>query len=292
VINFLNPTPVLTTPEDMETHDNTMFTWFDECARLYQVFAVLGLRPKLKRAPLEFGSLLHEGLDTLYQTKSIHDAVNKMESLPYEDPIDDHRTKARAILTLVEYHEHYGDEEGWFKNILLTETPFDIVSLNGFRYGGKIDLIVNYNDEAWIIDHKTTSMGGPTWWDQFYNSPQMLGYVFAGSLLVGRPIQGVIVNQLLIHKTKKSPEEQFARRPFLYSKDQVEEWLHMRASTYQKIKAAKDSGYFPPNYNNCKGKFGRCALFNICTLPQASRARALEYDFEHNPWDWRHAENE
>lgn len=279
-------------PASVPTHDNTMFSWLDRCGRLYETMAINGQRPSVRAVALDFGSFIHEGLAEWYRTIDPLLVSKKLDSLPYEDPIDDHRTRGRAINTLAEYINHYGADTERFGRILLTETATEVEDANGFRYGGKLDLVVLHHNEPWVVDHKTTSVGGDVWWDEWRLSPQMIGYVWLASQLVGAQIRGVIVNRIIVGKNVRSPSETFNWRPFLIRPELIEEWYASRIKSYKRVAQLKTDGYYPPNFAGCVGRYGKCPQFNVCVLPQESRDRALSQDFHLEPWDWRKTDGE
>lgn len=233
---------------------------------------------------------MHAGLAKWYETRDPKAALDAIANYhDWRDPEDDDfRTQGRALTTMAEYIAYYGNEENWFGNdVLLTETPFELRDEQGFRYGGRIDLIVKWHGEPWVLDHKTTSRyGGEQYYDQYRNSPQMTGYAWGGSALHGQPVKGVIVNVIVIHKIPKPAEQMFHRRPLLYDPRKVDEWRSMRVEAYNEIAEATARDYYRPRWDNCVNKYGKCQFFDICTLPAESRERALEQDFIQEEWNW------
>lgn len=281
-------------PEHVPTGDNTSLSWHDRCPRLYHYTVRRGLRSKGTKSALQFGSLLHEGLEAWYRTRSLEAALQAVKDYQdFEEFPGEYRTRGRAMVTISEYIEWWGMNTSWWgEDVLFTETPFTLEGPDGFRYGGKIDLIVLYHGRPWIVDHKSTSRGGAGWWTEYKNSPQMAGYVWAGSLLHGEPIAGVIINRLLIHKNKKQPSEQFARQAFLYPPEKVEEWKASKIQQYQEIGVHIDQDYFPPRMRNCVEKYGPCQFFDVCTTAkEEDREKLLARNFVNDPWDWMEAED-
>jgi len=279
-------------PQDVPVHDNTMFSDLVRCPRLYYYRHLRGLRKNGVHPALQFGALLHHGLDVWYTTRNGKDVLDAMTSYPdFIEPEDDYRTRARAILTITEYMTMFPTDPF---EVLHTELPYTLEEPDGFKYGGVIDLIVRWNGMVWILDHKSASRGGETFWAQFYLSPQMTGYTWAGTLLHGSKITGALVNQLLIHRVKKSPIEQFARRSFPYDDAHIAEWkqsvidLYHEAHRRQILDRAGvqlDQAY-PVNWHNCINKYGKCPFFNVCKAPESSREALIEQDFTVDFWTW------
>jgi len=130
-----------------------MMEAFNKCPRLYQLKHIEGWRSKGTSPALSFGELCHLGLAVWYETKDRDAAIQAMFDMDYPSVEGDYRTKERAILTIVEYIAHYETDEHW--HIHQTETPFEVRDSQGFRWSGKMDLLVEWNDRLWVVDHKT-----------------------------------------------------------------------------------------------------------------------------------------
>lgn len=270
----------------MPTHDNTMAQASRKCLRWYYIRHILGLRAKGDLSPaLAFGSLMHDALAIWYRTFDIDQALQLLMDAPYKVPESDYRTRGRAITTMYKYAEYYGEEPQW--KILFTESAVDVEDPeDGFRWGGRLDLGVAWNNSPWVVDHKTTSVGTTRWWTQFKMSPQMSGYTWAGSQLHGSPLKGAIINRLTIQKKEKPPEVEFSRKHYLYRPWMLDEWKQQMIEEYHRIHEARQTDHFPPNWHACHGKYGTCEAHTICTDPPKGRDRSLNYEFEHDPWDW------
>lgn len=272
---------------DVPTLDNSALDAFNRCQRLYQL-SVVHAKTGKRTAALDFGSLFHLGLDVWYKTRDPLRALQTVQEAEYEDRPDDFRTKARCILMLSEYFEYYGVDDHW--KILSTETPFDIMGEVDRRilpYGGRIDLVVEWHDKYWIVDHKTTSRFGSTFYEGFVPDTQMVGYAWAASQLVGVPIHGVIINTIIVHKVKKSADQQFNRRPLQIHDWMTEEWLEQTIDTRLQIEKAHASGRFLPRWRSCVGKYGRCGFYDLCRTRPENRERVLATEYEDSTWDWR-----
>lgn len=283
--------PVLQPPSDIEIHDNTMLDWHARCPFLYWIRAVRGLSPRIVAQPLSFGSLLHDGLAEYYIALNEGDdwmtagerAIRVIQAMEYDDPVDGHRTKQRAALVMVEYIEEY-KEDSDFREILFTETPFRITDDNGFGYGGRIDLIVKaYGGQIWEVDHKTSSWFGSTYFEQFKSAPQFCGYTWAGTQLHGKPLAGVIVNNITIRKTGKT---EFHREPLRYPEWMVEEWYEDTIRRLHNIKRDIDDEYFERRRYNCRNKYGKCDAWSVCHgLPENTEKLLASYFVDHK-WNW------
>lgn len=280
-------------PSNVPTADNTVLSWHDRCPQLYEYAALRGLTSPGTSAALQFGSILHAGLEAWYRT---HDARAALEAVrdyqDFEEIPGEYRTRGRALSTIAEHIEWWGENTDWWGDeVLFTESPFTLEDSDGFRYGGRIDLIVMYHGKPWIVDHKSTSRGGNSYWTQFELNPQLAGYVWAGSLLHGEPIAGVIVNRMVVHANKKPASEMFERRAFLYSQQKIDDWRRSKIAQYHEMQKHLESGYYPRRTRNCVEKFGTCQFHDICTTDKLEdREMLIERNYIVKPWDWMEVE--
>jgi len=281
----MNDSPVI--PLSMRTHDNTMMSAWARCPRWYEIRHNRGLTTKGQpSAALAYGSLVHEGLAMWYKTKNKEATAQTMIDAEYPElEIEEFRTRERAIRKVFEYIGYY-EEHDMINDVILNETPFELVSDDGFRWGGRMDLLVRYKGSPWVVDHKTTARFQKGFFEQFKNSNQMAGYVWAATQMHGEPVKGVIINCIVTHKIPKPIEGQVHRQPILFPEYKVEEWKRTMINRYQEIHRAHLSEYFPPCWDNCVNKYGKCSAFDICSVPEKNREDMLALNFEEDHWDW------
>lgn len=144
-------------------------------------------------------------------------------------------------------------------------------------YTGKIDLIVQQNGHTVVVDHKTTSIEGATFWSQFVLSSQLLGYCWAATQMLQRPVSVAMIDALIGRKPTQRgsgvPHE-YARRTFHYSDEQIAEWHNNTIVTVTRLLDNFVASFFPQNTDACYGKFP-CAYREVCPLPRHMRASAL-----------------
>jgi len=143
------------------------------------------------------------------------------------------------------------------------------------NFTGKIDMIVEQDGALAVVDHKTTSIEGSTFWSQFTLSPQMLGYCWAASQLLDRPVRSAIIDALIGRKpTKTGIPHEYARQRYHYSAEQIDEWHADVESHIRTLLVNFMRGVFPRNTNSCYGKFP-CQFRDVCPLPRNVQASAL-----------------
>src|SRR5690606_1937638 len=93
-------------------------------------------------------------------------------------------------------------------------------------FTGKIDRVCRKNDSLYLLDHKTTSIGGPTFFQEFYTALQFKGYKWAVEQMLGEPVAGVIINGLICRAPLKNGNINFTfdREIIQLDDSLVEEW--------------------------------------------------------------------
>ncbi len=142
-------------------------------------------------------------------------------------------------------------------------------------YTGKIDMLVELDGAVFVVDHKTTSIEGSTFWSQFNLSPQMRGYCRAASRMLSRPVQSAMIDAIIGRKpTKTGIPHEYSRQRFHYSDEQISAWHRATIAHIHVLLNMFVDGYFPENGNACYGKFP-CQFRDVCTLPLNTQPSAL-----------------
>lgn len=174
------------------------------------------------------------------------------------------------------------------------EGPFEIVTITEVPviWTGKIDLVVEHNGELWCLDHKTTSIFGDKYFDQYELSNQMIGYTWAVEQITKRQCSGAGINVLAIRKpTRTGKGVEFGRKWIPYSHHLVDEWkdntLHILSMFFSNL---VDTGYFPMKMMWCQTKFNRmCEYKEVCNMAPNERLPFLYTGlFEQITWSPLH----
>lgn len=268
--------------------DNTSLETIITCPRRAYYYLIRKRESDGKKEPLNFGSAIHEALahrynnPTLYadaglREASIAAALSWFEANP--QPEDAWRTPDLAVRVIQKYYETYmaepfvvnSDDKG-----LIVERSFAIpIGVIGdipVIWTGKLDLDVTLEGGEWLADHKTTSMLGAQYFQQFQNASQFIGYSWAMRQLTGRKPRGVLINAIAVRRpTKTGKEIEFARERVPISEGQVNEWQNNTMRIIATFLGYLESGYFPMHTAYCVNKFGLCPYFDVCTLPEEQR---------------------
>lgn len=279
--------------------DNTALAAYATCPRKY-FYSMVQHRRRIGRTTpaLAYGTCWHAMLEAHYKTGGDADAVFLAGAKSWEDhgKEDDHRTFDRAWMEYGNYKKRWGEhDEEDAKTVGFPDTPAVEISANVMfpgalhAYAGKIDRIIELQGQYFVEDHKTTSRMGNYYFSQFELSNQMMGYVsIAKMLMPSVRIAGVRINAHCVLKR----ESKFERQIITFTEDRLQEWQENLNVWIGQLSDAYGSGRFPGDYTACDGKYGMCAYSEVCSLSPRLRERALEADFEINPWNPLEAKEE
>jgi hypothetical protein len=288
-------------------------------------YAKLDKRVINRPAPaMNFGSAIHLALETrysVYKNRQPDDALLNLqaaviekhfESSPQEDS-EDHRNANWAIEVIKKYNEIYHTEPF---NILsdpngkaLIELPFALplfdyvpsqpiegMSVSGtipVIYTGRIDLPVMWDKSYWIVDNKTASRLGQSYFDEKQMSAQQLGYCWAFGTLTGLPVQGFCINAIRTSAQPAKPKggieewwrETLQRQRYNVTPQQLTEWKSNTIKLVEEFFYHYEKDFFPQKTAWCGGKYGKCQYFGVCSYPVESRPGILaSSEYQDNTW--------
>ena len=306
--------------------DNTSLESWNTCPRSGEYRLIAG-RVSPGRTALVYGGAVHAGLEHLYRNFSnfnddevLAEACQEtIDSFEAPVPFDEWRTPDKAVDTLRRYVKEYKREPFTLLGDGI-EVPFSVplcvVSVNTqlpsicfdpndfpdvqgdyvnvddihVYWTGRIDLALVMDGHAWVMDHKTTSILGPTFWGNFELSAQTLGYTWAAQQIFDRTFSGLIVNAIVGRKpTKTGVGCEFHRQRFPYRQSQLNEWERNTSALVSDFIADLCREYFPMRTAWCMGKYGKCPYHDVCTLPEDQRQSLLYSDhYVDNTWSPLH----
>lgn len=170
-------------------------------------------------------------------------------------------------------------------------------------FTGRIDLPVSLDSRIFIMDHKTTSILGSSFFDRMMMATQMRGYCWAFRELTGQMPAGYIVNAL---RTKEPPvyvaegktggtrkyqnpelwwQESFQRERYYVDAAKLDEWKQNTIDKIEEFFWHYSRGYLPTNSESCTKYNMRCPFFRVCELEQEDRLTMLNSgDYVTNTW--------
>lgn len=185
--------------------------------------------------------------------------------------------------------------------------PFFVKEIH-VAWSGKIDVIANCNERNRIVDHKTTSIAGDQFVQDFRLSNQTIGYTWAARQLypelditgfcgnaihLKRPSAGGFPAGGLMSKGVRggAPPLDFFRFYFEYSPERIAEWHRNIMFVMEDFVTCLVRGLFTMHTKYCFGKYGRCPYHDVCCIddPQV-RLNMLATDmYKTVTWNPTHA---
>jgi hypothetical protein len=140
----------------------------------------------------------------------------------------------------------------------------------------KLDVIMDTTQMILPMDHKTMKQNR----DVVDLNNQFMGQCFLTKS------RSMVVNKIGFQTTLK-PEQKFLRPIVTYSADRLLEWQSEIVPTYAyRLLEWNESGYYPPDFSRCEGKFGNCVFMDCCKSDRNMREQVLQTDFVIGPkWD-------
>lgn len=299
-----------------EFYDNTMLGSYKECPRRYFIRHVLGWRKEGLAMPLTFGLSWHDAMDVVWTyAKQVPQAelprlalakfIERWEEqgLPGEPDID--QATAMGARTPGTAHEmlHNYVAKRWAMlqeaALVACEQPFAVPmpGMEGVWYIGRLDKVLDYQQQRLVIEHKTTSEykidGGfkTQWVEGWYSDSQVKGYQFGGGLFFENLTQ-VWVDGALVHK---KVHDAFKFVPVAHQFPMLEEWItdtrqwvtrvQRDTAQWNANRVLKD-GNFPKNENSCLGKYGACQFKDICqSVADPSKLDSVPQGYKEERWE-------
>ena len=305
--------------------DNSSTEKQNTCPRSAEYYLV-HRRERTASSALIFGGAVHEGLEKHYlggDQSVVHQSIyDHFKANP--PAFSDYRTADRACELLDKYIKNYPINQEPFQIHVVdgkpcVEIPFRVpigsrnIEVNvpwsehqivedgiethttylktiHFMWTGKIDMVIkDHRGKTWILDHKTTSIAGNTFFSNFTLAQQMMGYTHAVNSLFWEhmePCQGLFLNALICRKpTKTGTGFAFDRQKFPYSDAHLAEWKQDVMSIADGFLSNLIKGYFPKVTAWCMGKYGVCPYFDVCQLQPDKREYMLNSD-NYGPVTW------
>lgn len=265
--------------------DYTMMSCYLTCPTRYRYRHVMNLVPRVKAMAPEFGIGIHAALDSWYKDGDVDKAVRVFKDTFQEDlDRDDKRTHQVGEWMICNYAEKYA-KQPWA--LVESETEFKVPIDDEWFLLGRIDKIIQWNNALWIVDHKTTSGLGSSYFKMIEPSQQFPGYVYAMRLM-GHSVVGVIVDALLVAKGLLTPTSRARLTPLArydsYIHDwQLGEWLSNTKLILEDIERDRERNVFKCNYDACT-YYGECPYREICLATPSMRERIIKAHYDIEPW--------
>lgn len=275
---------------------------YQECHRYYGWERIESLVPNTPEWPLVFGTAAHVFLQERGRGVAVDTALKLAEESMIEacfDPdtnksligLDDMPVLEDYILLLRNlapgYEKHWGDESEQFiplgneiKGRVAVGPPEAKVFLVF-----KTDKIVHYQNDLWLIDHKTMGKNDDREFNKYEMDVQPTAYIYGVSKVLGKRVAGIIIDGLI-----KTKVPQYRREHFLRSDAQLREFelefvelCHEIAWRLQRVKNGEDwKTVFYKNTGSCFNYGRACRYLPLCkrdtpVMRMNFRKRAADY---------------
>lgn len=204
------------------------------------------------------------------------------------DFADAKKTRVNLIRTIVWYIDQFAEEtpDGIRTHALPSGKPAVELSFAFDLYDdvmlcGHLDRVVDYGDDVYIMDQKTTGGTiGPYFFEGFKPDIQMTVYTYAGQIVLGSTVRGVIIDgaQIAVNFTR------FERGITTRSRGELTEGINSITSIIRHAQELTAQDNFPMNPTAC-GNYGGCPFRGICSRPPEVREKFIDGDFVEHNWD-------
>jgi hypothetical protein len=288
--------------------DNSGVQDFTTCARAAEFSTVKKRETAGEKSALFYGTTAHSALEVRKKAQLSGDlnsdwpeqqlSLIETTYLSNPQPLDEWRSPDLLIQLIQKYNKQYPIHDEPFSIIPGSiELPFaiplgtaeigcDLPTRVGPRFveklniiwTGRIDAIVNFDNSIFIMDHKTSSIGGPSYFEDFRLTSQMHGYVWAAWQL-GHPACGLLLDSLISRKPSATGKGfELRRERYWYDDEAIEEWKQDTFTHITDFLEHAMRNYFPKATKWCHGKYGECPYWHVCTTPKSDREALLFND--------------
>ena len=300
--------PTTQSPFLLGTHiqyawNSTCLDLLKSCPRLYQYTVIDGWQSRDESIHLRFGIEYHTALQDYAKSRAtgvkhddaIHDTIRALHGRVFDWVVDrtlragKYKNRESIIAIVIDYLDHLAEDPA--KTFILSngepavelsfrlEMDFTPKGSNSpYLLCGHLDRVVNFADNLYVMDHKTsmTTIDSDYYKNQWSPSNQMTLYTYAGNVILHSPIKGVIVSaaQILLEDPNK-----FGRHLTYRTPDQLSEWTDDLRFWLGQAEAFATANYWPQNDTSC-GKFGGCKFREVCSKSPQVRNTYLAAKFD------------
>lgn len=291
-------------PRAPEVIDSSMLKDFLDCASMFYLRHVLGLRRKIRSAAdvakFDWGTTWHKVLELYHAAKLAGEAEPATRAIRWLDEnfpaairpdVDKHgRGKERMLLILVDYLTSVEPLLDNQYETIRTEQFFDVLDPEtGVRWAGRIDKIslLRSSGAPVLWDYKTTSAMQDTYFEGHEHGFQLPGYVWASNLIFSENVREIRLD--VLHTLKAS--HKFYQRGFRYTPHHLAEWHSNVKRVLEQIHFLlthhlEDPDAWTKNWQECT-RYGFCPFTPVhFTAPIGdTRLRILSDEYIEDRWD-------
>lgn len=239
---------------------------FTSCKAKWFFSTICRLEPKVPSSALEFGRLIHLGLATL--AKDGVEKAKKVFTREYEksEIKDKNRTLLKGLSLIENYPQAHPKESFSYVEIEPTyemEVAVGAHPRMDIRYKGRLDGIIKEEEIVRVIEHKTTSRIGYTFFDKFNFDYQIEGY-YALCLEEFKQCDGVLVDALRVTKQSKIDLlNDYARHKVVLYDFDMRKWKEEISNVAKEMRWCLRTKTFTHTKPHC-GFYGKCEFKELC----------------------------
>lgn len=255
------------------------------CPREHALSYVHKIKPNVTGDALSSGSIFHKALEVFYTVIMVHQRALDALNAPQDDhyywgcAFEAQEAAWASIATfatepgyekiyetvqriLEAYFEKYWGHDKW--RVLAVEETLHFKE-PGFDYSARIDLIVEWNERTWIVEHKTAKAVSMDTLDHYDMDIQTLGQQWLYENCVDTsqfpPLAGVLVNITTKHKTVQFFRKEVCPSPahLRMFEEAIGYWIVLRT-------AARRTNW-PRALGHCAGfarGYSKCQFYSVC----------------------------
>jgi hypothetical protein len=163
-------------------------------------------RPHTKSDALVMGELFHKALEWYMPTKNLDRALSVIDRQEFDNEFD----KMKLMAMMYGYDLAYKDDG---IKVISIEQKFNFPLTNPatgrasrtWKVAGKMDAIVEWKGDLWVMEHKTTSQDvepGSVYWQRLRMDSQVSTY-FVAAQKMGHDVKGILYD--VVVKPRKRP---------------------------------------------------------------------------------------
>ena len=273
------------------------------CPRKFFYAYGLRLRTIGEHIALKFGEAIHAGAARAHEG-DITGAMIEFKEVFGENDLkgDQKRNSFVALGIFKDFAQRHQPGVSLYNRIERPKGSVDIKGIStdevvfaidlGFDvpFVGRIDLFARHRDtgELWVVDYKTTTLGLGDWFFKaFEQCPQAIGYSLAGSIISNERVKGMMIEGLLVAKTKA---EGFVF-PVEIKDDEIRDWLSSVGEIRNQMLEFEERNHWPKNRYGChpyachgSGGF-QCKYFDLCSVDDWRSLEGLFVVDDEDPYE-------
>jgi len=269
--------------------NNSRIQAYHRCPRFYYYRFIENLVPNREAVPLLVGRAVHRGLAAHYlglgraevgaQVSAAFDESRGQHSWLQAELDELKQQEAYSKQILVWYTDHYASE-AWTP---LAPEVRGSVPMGSHVFFFQADGVVSWRGYPWLLETKTTSQLGSTFFRKFFMDAQPKLYIYAIGVHMNMAPKGVIINA--IKKARNLDKVEFAREVIMPTDSQIKECVDQtirQADIIEGLTNFGDREAFLMHFGECIRYNRTCDYFEMCqgiVIDQAALFKQREPDY-------------